>query len=492
MKIINNIKNKFKNWNPSNFATILLLLLPYFVFAIKEFVLDNDFWFLYNTGKVILEKGFIMIEPFTIHENLVFIPQQWLTDVIFYLIYNRFNIIGMLILVLIVNGLIIFLIYKLSFLLSNKKNISIITSIVIDMIYLIQGIITTRPQMFDIIIFLLELFLLENYIKYKKNIYLYFLPLISLLLINLHASMWLMFFVFLVPYYLEYYYKKIMKEDSYEIKNILIITIISLLIGFINPYTYHSVIYLFNSYGIKEINKMVGEMMPITIEGAAVVYFIFLFDLLMIYINKGNNKIRYILLFLGTFYLSLSHYKGVLYFFIISVVIISNSFYSVKKVKSVNLSILEKLIYNVLIIGLITFISLNINLVDESKMALKKVTDYLDETTNKNIKLFTGYNEGSYLEYHGYKCYIDPRAEVFLKKNNKKEDIFYEYYNLNKDFEKIQPFLKKYKFDYLLISKSHDYLLYVIKNDRDYKLVKEVDDKNEKEVYYLFERIKYE
>ena len=315
---------KIKEWNPSIFATILLLLFPFIIFGLKEFKLDNDFWFLYNTGKVIIQKGFIMIEPFTIHENLVFIPQQWLTDIIFYFIYNKFNIIGMLILELIINGLIIFLFYKLSMLISNRNNSSIILSIILDSFLLIIGIITTRPQMFDIVLFTLEIYLLENYIKKDKNICLYFLPIISILLINLHASMWLMFFVFLIPYYIEYVIKIIKKEKTYNIKLILIITIISFLVGFINPYTYHSILYLFNSYGIKEINNVVGEMRPINIVNSRIVYFIMLFNLFVIYLNKGNNKIRYILLFLGTMYLCLTHLKGLLFFIISNILIISN------------------------------------------------------------------------------------------------------------------------------------------------------------------------
>ena len=481
---------KIKEWNPSILATILLLLFPFIIFGLKEFKLDNDFWFLYNTGKVIIQKGFIMIEPFTIHENLAFIPQQWLTDIIFYLIYNKFNIIGMLILELIINGLIIFLFYKLSMLISNRNNSSIILSIILDSFLLIIGIITTRPQMFDIVLFTLEIYLLENYIKKDKNICLYFLPIISILLINLHASMWLMFFVFLIPYYIEYVIKIIKKEKTYNIKLILIITIISFLVGFINPYTYHSILYLFNSYGIKEINNVVGEMRPINIVNSRIVYFIMLFNLFVIYLNKGNNKIRYILLFLGTMYLCLTHLKGLLFFIISNILIISNYCCSNKKIKKIKPNRLEKIIYISLMIILVLFISLNIKIYNENNNPLKEIADYLDSNTNKDIKLFTGYNEGSYLEYRGYKCYIDPRAEVFLKNNNHKEDIFLEYYNLNNKISNIKDFLNKYNFDYLIITEDYKYLLYEMQYNNNYEKIKEIYDKDKNINIYLYKRVK--
>ena len=83
-KIINFI-NKFKYWNPSKTSMILIGLFLLFVLSyLRSFSLDNDFWFIINTGKTILEKGFIKIEPFTIHEGFKFIPHQWLTSVLFY------------------------------------------------------------------------------------------------------------------------------------------------------------------------------------------------------------------------------------------------------------------------------------------------------------------------------------------------------------------------------------------------------------------------
>ena len=42
--------------------------------------------------------------------------------------------------------------------------------------------------------------------------------------------------------------------------------------------------------------------------------------------------------------------------------------------------------------------------------------------TNKDeIKLFTDYTDGSYAEYRGYNCYLDPRGEIFLKSYNNME-----------------------------------------------------------------------
>ena len=55
------IIDKYKKWNPSVYATILLIMTPLLLYLFIDFKLDNDFWFLINTGKTILKEGFIKI-----------------------------------------------------------------------------------------------------------------------------------------------------------------------------------------------------------------------------------------------------------------------------------------------------------------------------------------------------------------------------------------------------------------------------------------------
>ena len=90
MKKIKIFFDNFQKWKPNNISTLIILLIPIFLFLILEFKVDNDLWFLINTGKTILKDGFIKEEIFTIHENLHFIPQQWLSSIIFYCRYGEY------------------------------------------------------------------------------------------------------------------------------------------------------------------------------------------------------------------------------------------------------------------------------------------------------------------------------------------------------------------------------------------------------------------
>lgn len=484
------IIDKYKKWNPSAYATMLLVISPFLIYLFIDFKLDNDFWFLINTGKTIVKEGFITIEPFTIHSGLSFIPQQWLTDILFNFIYSNFNIRGMYYLVIMCNVLILFLSYKLCYLVSNNRKKTIIVTIFTDIFLITSRIISTRPQLFDIIVFLLELLLIESFIIKNNKKFLYFIPLISLFLINAHASMWPMMFVLMIPYFCEYIVCKCKKKETFKIKPLIIVLIISLLLGFANPYGLEAIKYLFNSFGMKKINWLIKEMNPVDISGTfgLIVYIIMFIMLYSFYHNKGNNRTRYFLLCIGIIFLSLNHYKALLYLAVLFPLIFGYNFKNKRKEIKIRVLLYEKIVYICLIAGVFLLITTNVKLKDD--VDIVEFADYLDSNANKEIKLFTDYNNGGYMEYRGYKCYIDPRAEVFLKSNNHKEEIFDEFFDLENCNLDIKSFLDKYNFDYLLVDDSSKCLFNELKDSKKYKeVLSKITDISGNDKTYLFENV---
>ncbi len=484
--MLNKFLQKYKKWNPTKGVRLLLLFIPIILLFIT-FRIDNDFWFLINTGKTILEKGFITTEIFTIHEGLSFIPQQWLTDIIFYLLYSKFGIYGIFFFLQLINIIIIYIMYKLCLLVTNNKiKLSLLITIITDFILEIS-VFTTRPQIFDILFLLLEIYLLELYIKNKNKKYLIGLPIISIMMINLHASIWPMCLVFLVPYLLGNLKIKWVKREDYKIIPLIITFIIMILVSLINPYKIEAIKYFFNSYGISSINSSIGEMMPLTItKGLMVFVYIFLILLSYYFNRKGKINLRYLLLILGTTYLLLEHYKGMIFFSVASVVSLSYNLkdYFKEESKECNKIKYLNLIVVLLIIFLFTIFTINVKIVNESDITLSKIADYLDEHANKDIKLYTNYNNGGYFEYRGYKVYIDPRAEVFLKSNNKKEDILDEYFDLGSGRLDYEDFLNKYNFDYLVVDSQE--LLYIKLEKLGYTKLYEAYDNKYKINYKVY------
>lgn len=502
-KITNKSKKaikKYKDWNPPKALVFLIISIIIINFSCNKFKLDNDFWFIINAGRDIINNGFSNIEHFTIHSNLYYIQQQWLTDIIFYYIYNKFSIVGMYILLNIINIISTLLIYKICILLSNNRIklslfITAFTSHLLGVSFLV-----TRPQIFDITLILIELYLLELYIRKNNKKYLLGLPIISLLFINFHASTWLMTLVIIIPYLLGRINLKIFTKTDYKIKPILITIVIMILIALINPYGIKSLVYLFNSYGIEEINNLVAEMKPITINNASIIYVYIFIILISYYVNKENKiNLCYLLLFLGTTYLALSHLRGIIFLLIAGIFSLSHNFKNKKDIIEKKEPFLSR--YKIVNISYLIFASFTIfsfihnienRFINEKEMALYEVADFLDKNIDSNSTIYTSYDDGSYIEYRGYKCYIDPRAEVFLKKINKKEDIFIEYYNLQSGNINYHDFLNKYNFDYLLLNSEIDILISYIDDCSNYKLIYETYDKETKITYKLYQRFNNE
>jgi len=118
----------------------------------------------------------------------------------------------------------------------------------------------------------------------------------------------------------------------------------------------------------------------------------------------------------------------------------------------------------------------------EYKLLNETIQFILEKEDVKNIKLYTGYNDGGMTEFYGIPSYIDPRAEVFIKKNNKKSDIMNEYFQMQQGSLYYKDVLKKYQFTDLLVTKD-DILYTYLKHDRGYKIT----FSNKK--YTLFEKI---
>lgn len=490
------IKNMLVNYHPSKKMLFLYFNIP-LILVLFWRVEYNDIWFLLNHGKYVLNNGFPSIEPFTIHQNFSFVMQQWLSSVIFYLSYSLLGKYGLLLLTLLVTGYIIFISYKLCMLLSdNRYSLSVLISTIVTTL-LAASFITSRPHIFTFAIIITEIYLLEKYIKEEDKRYLYPLPLLSLLEINLHASMFFMQFAFILPYLIDSFKYKIgpLKSSGYTKKPLFITVILMFLVGFINPYGINAITYIFSSYGNSYINEIVEEMLPVVItDSVGKVSFFLIFMIVSIYIfyRKNDIKPRYFYLLIGTIYLTLSSQKGLSYLIIGG--ILPLAYYLKPAFKKDTVKEKKKSYSYLLSSSCLVVISLLVVIGTDSMTftyKFKEGVDYLLENNKaSDITLYTGYAEGAYPEWKGIKCYIDPRAEIFLKGNNKQKDIMEEYYLLQIGNLDVNEFLEKYKFAYLLVIET-DYLYNNMDDIENYKLVYENVSIDEFSIESLNNKIKY-
>ncbi len=465
----------------------VLLLIPFVISFFQLRMLDNDFYFLYTTGEYITKRGFPFTDILSMHSSMKIIVQQWLSAVIFYYVYSVFGKYGIFALLYICYAGIILLVYRYTKLTTDRPVMSaIFTAVVSYMVF--DAYMVTRPQMFTYVILLAEVCLLEQHVKTKSNKCLYAIPLLSLALVNLHGAMWAMLLVFMLPYLVSsvsIVTKSFKLEGQGNLLALLAVFGISIAAGLLNPYSWETMIYLTSSYGQKSL-ALISEMSPTSLSSAeGKTYFIAvgLACLVVCFIRKRQFARRSFLLFSGSLLLALLQIKGIPYFFLFGVPAFTYT------LKDLDITKLNKYLkdYNKksikILVGIFAAICLiyicearyfttrDINISKEAHFKrLDEIIAILDQSSEE-VVLYTNFNDGQYLEMHGYHPYIDGRAELFLYKNNKEYDYFDEYGSLMKGSIYYRDFTDKYQFNYLILSKGPDCnLFYSLLHDEDFEL----------------------
>ncbi len=484
--------SKKKDWLPLMFV----MFLPCFFVLFKS--LDNDIWFLLNHGRYVLENGFPHIEPFTIHKDLHFVMQQWLSSVIFWIAYSGLGAAGVKLMVLACYAFTIYIVFKLCMKVSEKNFfVSFIITLTVSII--LSFFMLSRPYVFSTAVFALQLYILESYRAEGNKKFLFFLPFLSVLLINLQAAMWPMLFVFILPYIVETFQFKIghLSNDGAEKKWLILSFLLSVPVGMLNPYGFEAMTYLFKSYGYEQINMYVQEMKPAVINDSfGIIVFICIIIVALTYAfhKNGTVKMRYILLTLGTGYMALSSYRNLSFFALCAFFPLAACLKDFKLPEKQDMNpqktLRIRIILAVLIILMMplsfyaTYVSDEETNTRYGYALLNETLDFIvQEGDAGNAVLYTGYDEGNLAEFRGIHTYIDARAEVFVKKNNRKADIYQEYADMQAGRIYYRDVLEKYRFTHILLV-SGDILSTYMQHDGDYEIV------YSNELYVLYRKIK--
>lgn len=488
----NNIRLVNVNKIPKPFK-IMLALLPAIGLILIPIELDNDFYFLYPTGEYIINNGFPTTDFLSMHSTMEIIVQQWLSDIIFYEVYSLLGLVGIVGIIYISYALFALLMFKLCRLITENHFITCCITF-LSSILMAAMFFRSRPQIFTFIIMLAELYMLEKFVKSGKLKDLIGIPVLSLLLINLHSSMWAMLFVFMLPYFagaIKLNFKKLRQDPCCSFPKLLIIAVISFAMGFINPYGTKAMTYIFTSFGYEEISGYISEMAAIQLGNATgylmfVIIFVFVAIMLL---KRGNFSTRFVLLYIGTLVLALGTQKSISYFviagfpamayymkdFTFDLKITDNNNPKDKRKRIILIGIL------IVLIAIACATLLNPNnengnedvVIQSSRYTdLDNIVDIIEENEDNDVILYAGFNHGQYLEYKGLHPYIDGRAELFLKDNNNEYDYMKEYVDLKSGDIYYKDFVDKYDFNYLVVDEQNERLMYnSLLNDNDYSVI---------------------
>lgn len=467
-------------------------------FTIKT--LQNDTFYTIKVGESIVKNGLDMVDHFSYHK-LDYTYPHWLYDIGIYQIYKHFDFQG-----LYVTTIITFIaLGLLQFFINIKLNKSYFVSLFFSVLgtIMVANFITARAQLVSYILFLLEIYFIERLLNSSKKRYGIYLIIISILVANLHAAVWPLYFILMLPYILEYLVAKIRNkiktnpnskiranrliiEENNNMKYLILIFLVSLLTGLLTPigdtpYTYFIKILMGDTQEYIHEHKALVLIENFFVMG----YLVFL--LVPLIFTKVKIKLTDFAMIGGLLLMSFISVRHVALLAVIGIFFLARLICNIGKIYSnkpldVDIPWLGSIVLLVTIIVLSSVvykINSEKEYIDETKYPVEMVDYIYEELDVENIKLYNEYDFGSYLLYRDLPVFIDSRSDLYTKPFNGKTDIFDECMNITTNYGRI---FKKYDITHILIYRNTE-LNQILTASPNYKLIK----KNE--YFSLFEYV---
>lgn len=520
---------KFKNFLGEFGAGGLILIFVCSGTLIKRWGLDNDAWFILNCGRYVLETGTIPhVEFATMHEGLHYVMEQWLTAVIFWKVYSVFGADGLMNFCWLFGAALLCVYYKLCLYVSGgNRKVSALLAFVVGAVVM-TSFIVTRPQVLSTLILATEVFLLEKYFREGKIWALGILPALSALLVNLHAALWPMMIILLLPFLAE----ALLKKNPLA----LLLTALGIfLAGFANPYGWEAMIFIFTSYD-PAIHRNIAEMHATAATNPLGALFFIFSALLIVAFAKKSMPARYFFLTFGLMILGVQALRATFLFLMLATVPLAfalRDWHPFDKIFLLPHKLLVPLLLifplefwrvyaepvrlpvKIILVGAVIFLALFIffyaregkifsqtlpvlrrkplialavaqgiifSLAVPSLNAEKNYEYYkpaldflLERERAEDIILWTGFNSGGYAEFRGVKCYLDARPEIFARSNNHKADIIQEYLALRSGELDYEKFFARYNFTHIFVTQEDMLVYQLLSRDKNYRQIFEYE-----------------
>ena len=317
-------------------SKITSFLLP----SIADIIFISLFLFLsFSAGKRLLgdcdtgyhiRAGEYIINTFSVPKHDIFsflsppLPwtaHEWLSEVVMAVVHSAFGLTGVVIFFSLIIALVYYLLFKI--IRTNSSNIILASFIVLIVLTASQIHWLARPHVFSLLLMVIWYYLLDTYHYHNKN-YLYFLPPLMLLWVNLHGG-FLAGFILLGIYLSGNIVKSIISQgsegDIYKKKARMLglTTVACLFVSLINPYSYHILLFPFKLVSNKFIMDNIAEFLSPNFHTfiAKAFEFVFLFMFTIFAISRVRLNIIEVAMVLLFTHMSLSSARYIPLFCII-------------------------------------------------------------------------------------------------------------------------------------------------------------------------------
>lgn len=484
------------------FKYLFIIWIAFFSLGLVRKSFQNDTFYTIKIGELIIKNGIDMLDHFSIHSNLLYTYPHWLYDVFIYTIYNHFGYLGIYISTIILLIILLLIVFKINLLVCNKNYFLGALCIIIEGLA-ISGFATARAQLVSFILFAIQIYFIETFLKNGKKKYLLGLLLISLLLCNVHVAVWPFYFIIYLPYLAEYlvsiivskikfkkenkfikYLKsRIIIERNNNIKYLFITMLLSIFTGLITPIHDTPYTYLIKTM-LGSTQKYIKEHQMITWADSPFTIIIAGETLFLAFLSK--IKLRDLFMVSGLSLMSILSIRHIALLALIGTICFCRTFSLF--FENFNIDINKKIFpfftkkYGIAISFIIVIIFSSLMFMHENKKEYieKKLypvdaVKYIKENINiKEMRLFNDYDFGSYLILNNIPIFIDSRADLYTKEFSGLDyDIFLDYEFIARNYQEKFNF---YNISHVLIYKENNPLYSLIKHDDNYKTLYE--DKN--------------
>lgn len=140
-------------------------------------------------------------------------------------------------------------------------------------------------------------------------------------------------------------------------------------------------------------------------------------------------------------------------------------------------------VFYMFVMALSVFVQINLGgkFVNEKSYPVEACEYILANLDVENMRIFNGFNYGSYLEYKGIPVFIDSRSEMYTEQYND-ITVFQDFVDIQKGKKSYMEVFDKYDITHALLPKDDIVTKYIF-NDSNYKLIYE--DSN----FVLYEKV---
>ncbi|MGA2264136.1 MAG: hypothetical protein ABSH28_22215, partial [Acidobacteriota bacterium] len=304
----------------------LWLWLPLFAILLRGMLFPLpmlDFWWHLKMGEVIVTTGSIPrtdLFSFTA-AGKPFIVQNWLADVLYYLVYRAGGLPLLVLLHALLLVAVMLPVYSLCRESTNKLRLSVLVTVIVSLTFFGNP----RPQVFSFVFFSLFYWVLEGY-RHQRRDFLWILPILMLLWVNLHGA-----FVVglgLIALYLCSEALRHLLDPSAlgvlslrQLQKLLLVLGVNILATLVNPETYKVYDYIRVVTSDPASQRFVIEWQPPridTVAGVFVFYGLFFITMLALFYSDLRPGVTDLALFLGFSIFAMWAVRNVTWFSIIA------------------------------------------------------------------------------------------------------------------------------------------------------------------------------